>query len=110
MWLVLALVIGGGFYARVVRGRARRRAELVRVKEVARDDLTALAEDVQRLEHLVEKSPAAEEAYNRALEPKRLEVLPGGHFTAYIEDFAQSSAAARDWFARHLRPAAVPVT
>src|SRR5919199_6383779 len=25
------------------------------------------------------------EAYNRALEPKRLELLPGGHFDAYVE-------------------------
>ncbi|HZP44942.1 MAG TPA: alpha/beta hydrolase [Candidatus Binataceae bacterium] len=42
-------------------------------------------------------------AYNRALEPKRLLVLRGGHFDAYIRDFAASSNAARDWFATHLR-------
>jgi fermentation-respiration switch protein FrsA (DUF1100 family) len=43
-------------------------------------------------------------AYNRALEPKRLEILPGGHFDAYTgEGFELSSAAARDWLARHLR-------
>jgi fermentation-respiration switch protein FrsA (DUF1100 family) len=42
-------------------------------------------------------------AYNRALEPKRLEVLPGGHFEAYIgAGFGQASAAARDWFVTHL--------
>ncbi len=68
-WVLLlaVLVIGGIFYRVVVRGRGRRRAELAQVKNVAREDLTALAGDVQRLEHLVEKSPAAEEAYNRAL-------------------------------------------
>ena len=48
------------------------------------------------------------EAYNRALEPKRLEVLPGGHFDAYVGDgFVQASTAARDWFVQHLRSSAV---
>jgi fermentation-respiration switch protein FrsA (DUF1100 family) len=42
------------------------------------------------------------EAYNRALEPKRLLLLPGGHFMPYIEHFEASSGAARDWFAAHL--------
>ena len=41
-------------------------------------------------------------AYNRALEPKRLTLLPGGHFDAYVEDFSTASAAARDWFVQHL--------
>jgi fermentation-respiration switch protein FrsA (DUF1100 family) len=41
-------------------------------------------------------------AYNRALEPKQILVLKGGHFDAYTIDFAASSTAARDWFARHL--------
>lgn len=42
-------------------------------------------------------------AYERALEPKRLVVLPGGHFGAYAgPDFERSSAAARDWFLEHL--------
>jgi uncharacterized protein len=43
------------------------------------------------------------EAYNRALEPKRLQILPGGHFEAYTgPGFEQASSAARDWFAQHL--------
>jgi fermentation-respiration switch protein FrsA (DUF1100 family) len=42
-------------------------------------------------------------AYGRALEPKRLTLLPGGHFDAYVKDFAVASGAARDWFAQHLR-------
>jgi uncharacterized protein len=41
-------------------------------------------------------------AYERAREPKRLEILAGGHFDAYIADFERSSGAARDWFAQHL--------
>jgi fermentation-respiration switch protein FrsA (DUF1100 family) len=47
-------------------------------------------------------SDLAIDAYERAREPKRLELLPGGHFDAYIQDFERSSTAARDWFAEHL--------
>lgn len=43
------------------------------------------------------------EAYARALEPKRLELLPGGHFDAYTVGFERSSRAAADWFVRHLQ-------
>ena len=43
------------------------------------------------------------DAYNRALEPKSLLLIPGGHFEPYNgAGFQASSAAARDWFARHL--------
>ena len=42
-------------------------------------------------------------AYNRASEPKRLMLLPGGHFDAYVKDFSSASGAARDWFVQHLR-------
>jgi fermentation-respiration switch protein FrsA (DUF1100 family) len=41
-------------------------------------------------------------AYERALEPKRLMLLQGGHFDAYVKDFERSSGAARDWFVEHL--------
>ncbi len=41
-------------------------------------------------------------AYARALEPKRLVLVPGGHFAPYGAQFALTSAAARDWFAQHL--------
>lgn len=41
-------------------------------------------------------------AYNRALEPKRILVLDGGHFDAYVNDFERASGAARDWFVEHL--------
>ena len=43
-------------------------------------------------------SDLAIDAYERAREPKKLEILRGGHFDAYIADFERSSAAARDWF------------
>lgn len=47
-------------------------------------------------------------AYSRALEPKKLVVLPGGHFDAYVgAGFEQASGAARDWFVQHLRAAAI---
>jgi uncharacterized protein len=43
------------------------------------------------------------EAYERALEPKKLVILPGGHFDAYVgPDFELSSGAARDWLVQHL--------
>ncbi len=42
------------------------------------------------------------EAYQRALEPKKLVLLPGGHFDAYTKDFELAAGAARDWFVQHL--------
>jgi len=43
-------------------------------------------------------------AFNLAREPKKLVVLPGGHFEAYVEPgFEMASGAARDWFVQHLR-------
>jgi hypothetical protein len=41
-------------------------------------------------------------AFNRALEPKKLVLLAGGHFAPYTEEFEQASSAARDWFLTHL--------
>ncbi|HEY1970706.1 MAG TPA: alpha/beta fold hydrolase [Pseudonocardia sp.] len=41
-------------------------------------------------------------AYQRALEPKRLVTVPGGHFEAYRSQFEKSSTEARDWFLQHL--------
>jgi hypothetical protein len=32
----------------------------------------------------------------------QLVLIPGGHFVPYLEEFQTSSAAARDWFLRHL--------
>lgn len=41
-------------------------------------------------------------AYERALEPKSLVLMPGGHYTAYLEGFEVASMAAVDWFTKHL--------
>ena len=41
-------------------------------------------------------------AYNRALEPKQLVLLPGGHFDAYTASFEYAAIPARNWFVQHL--------
>ena len=62
---------------------------------------TPLLMVVARGDHLT-VSDLAIDAYERAREPKKLELLDGGHFDAYIADFERSSSAARDWFVQHL--------
>ena len=45
----------------------------------------------------------ASAAYELASHPKKLVIVPGGHFDAYTgPGFEISSAAARDWFVEHL--------
>ncbi|MDF3342174.1 alpha/beta hydrolase [Mycolicibacterium septicum] len=41
-------------------------------------------------------------AYERALEPKKLVTIAGGHFDPYVGRFDQAAGAARDWFTQHL--------
>jgi uncharacterized protein len=41
-------------------------------------------------------------AYEKALQPKRLVMFPGGHFDGYVTYFRESSRAAVDWFREHL--------
>ena len=41
-------------------------------------------------------------AYETALEPKKLVLLNGGHFDAYIADFDAAAGAAVAWFGQHL--------
>jgi fermentation-respiration switch protein FrsA (DUF1100 family) len=41
-------------------------------------------------------------AYERALEPKRLALIPGGHFDPYLDQFPRAAAAATEWFREHL--------
>ena len=43
-------------------------------------------------------------AYEKAREPKKLVILPGGHFDAYVKGFDFSSGPAIDWFRTHLAP------
>lgn len=44
-------------------------------------------------------------AFNRAHEPKRLELYPGGHFSAYTDQFERAAGAAVAWYTEHPRPA-----
>ena len=41
-------------------------------------------------------------AFERALEPKRLVIIKGGHFAPYLGEFPPASCAAIDWFKAHL--------
>ena len=41
-------------------------------------------------------------AYEHALEPKRLALIPGGHFDSYLAQFPLAEAAATGWFREHL--------
>jgi uncharacterized protein len=41
-------------------------------------------------------------AYERALEPKQLTLIPGGHFDPYLDQFPLAEAAATGWFREHL--------
>ena len=43
-----------------------------------------------------------QEAYQRAHHPKRLLLVPGGHYSVYTDHFAQTRQAATDWFSQHL--------
>lgn len=42
------------------------------------------------------------EAFEQAREPKRLVILPGGHFDAYVAGFDGAAGAAVEWFSEHL--------
>jgi fermentation-respiration switch protein FrsA (DUF1100 family) len=41
-------------------------------------------------------------AYQRALEPKRVALISGGHFAPYLDQFPLAVAAATEWFSEHL--------
>ncbi|GAA4821262.1 alpha/beta hydrolase [Actinomycetospora corticicola] len=41
-------------------------------------------------------------AYEEAREPKKITILPGGHYDAYGPGFEASSSAALDWYLTHL--------
>jgi len=41
-------------------------------------------------------------AHERALEPKRLVMIKGGHFDPYLGGFETASRAAIDWFETHV--------
>jgi len=56
---------------------------------------------VARGDHLT-VSDLAISAFQSANEPRRLVILPGGHFDAYVKGFEDASGPARDWFVQHL--------
>ncbi len=62
---------------------------------------TPLLMIVARQDHLT-PAELAIAAYEHANEPKKLVILPGGHFDAYVKGFEETSGAARDWFVKHL--------
>jgi fermentation-respiration switch protein FrsA (DUF1100 family) len=59
---------------------------------------------VAQRDHLT-VSDLAIAALERAREPKRLALLPGAHYDAYVAGFDAASRVARDWFGAHLRAA-----
>lgn len=63
---------------------------------------TPLVLVVARDDHLTVADEAIA-AYNQALEPKKLVLIPGGHFDAYVSGFAVARTSARDWFVEHLQ-------
>jgi hypothetical protein len=70
-WVFPALLVGGLALFLILRSRGRHRqnaAELADVKQVAHDDLIALADDVQKLESRVQGNAAAQAAYDRAVQ------------------------------------------
>ena len=68
---------------------------------IGRISPTPLLMMVAREAHL---TPAhlALDAFEPAREPKRLVILAGGHFDAYVDDFEGASPPARDFFMEHL--------
>lgn len=68
---------------------------------LARISPTPLLMVVAREDHL---TPAhlAIDAFELAREPKKLTIIPGGHFDAYTVGIEYASAPARDWFLEHL--------
>ncbi len=58
---------------------------------------------VARGDHLT-VSDLAVSAFQSANEPRKLVIMPGGHFDAYVKGFEAASGPARDWFVEHLAP------
>ena len=53
-------------------------------------------------DHLTPTRPRDRRLRDGANEPKRLVILPGGHFDAYVAGFDEASTAATDWLTEHL--------
>lgn len=68
---------------------------------IGRISPTPLMLVVAREDHLT-PTHLALEAYERAREPKKLVILPGGHFDAYVDGFVGASGSACDFLVQHL--------
>jgi uncharacterized protein len=64
---------------------------------------TPLLMVVARDDHLT-PAELAITAFEHAVQPKKLVILPTAHFDAYVAGFEEASGAARDWFVEHLLP------
>lgn len=51
---------------------------------------------------IITPSDLALQAYETALEPKSLSIMPGGHFDPYNVNFDQSSTQALEWYKKYL--------
>lgn len=69
---------------------------------VAKISPTPLMMIVAEGDHVAAADQALE-AFNEAREPKRLVILKGGHFDAYVRDFESASKPACGWFVEHLK-------
>jgi hypothetical protein len=67
-WPIAILALAAFFVYRVIKRRRRNATDFQAVKETAREDLVALAGDVQGLEHKVEGNDAAKRDYLAALD------------------------------------------
>jgi hypothetical protein len=67
-WPIVILAIAGFLVYRTIKRRRQNASDFSAVKEAAREDLVALADDVQVLEHKVEDNDAAKRDYLAALD------------------------------------------
>ncbi|HWD12262.1 alpha/beta hydrolase [Pseudochrobactrum sp. sp1633] len=70
----------------------------VYIKRIAPTPLLMIA----ATEDALTPSDMQQEAFQQALEPKKLMLVPGGHYVVYREYFDKTSSAATAWFAEHL--------
>jgi uncharacterized protein len=82
-----------------------RDADGVRAQQLHRPDKSDPADaGVVAVNDTLTVAELATTAFNDALEPKRLVLLGGGHFDAYVSDFENAANPERDWFVTHLAP------
>ena len=79
--------------------RAVHRVRAGRLRPLHQPD--AAAADA-RAERRADPDRPGDRRLRKAREPKKLQILPGGHFDAYVDGFDASGPAARDWFLQHL--------